>query len=367
MPASAGCHPQLKALVVAEMFEGAADAGPSPGPSATDDAPLATDTGGAGTTDETVGGFGEIGVELEAEELAQVDGFIWSQLVTDHTRVYLVTLGASDLLVLDVTDGPGDPVEVASLRTDGWIPSFDVTDIAAEIVGERLFIAASNRSADAMLMAGFSIDGVSMLPPRLIVEDASAPTNDMTLVRREDTLHVFYGADGYEKHMLSFNADLSVRHSDTVVPDPANSSQMGCVVPTEWGFQRIAGNYWNHGLVGVAYGPDGEADASDVHDLPIPASEEEWVWFSTGCVQDPQTDDWYVAYQHMWEGEAADDQSSVWLARFDADWTFLGKLRLSDARGYTRPQLLLQDHVLFLSYDRRAEVWAGRILLDPER
>lgn len=349
--ALAGCEETNKYYVTAEMFDHqGSDAGGEPG-EGVDDGEI-----------EVVRPYG-----IEFFEQSQLRGDIWSSLMAGEDEVLLVTLEGRRAVVYDVTDGPSGPGDPVVLLSNEPVPGFRVTDISATRMNGQIFLAASNPEATDIVLGAYSLDGHQLVAPRRVVEGSSSPTNDMKLVADGDTLVLSFGADGDRKHFMTFDAGLSVLAPDTTTHDPSWSSQLGCVVPTSHGYMRIAGNMTNHGLVGVHFDADWNASEADVFEVPIPAESDEWIWFSSGCVQDPKTDDWYVAFQHMWDGDVADDQSSVWIARFDADWTFLEEAELGGPEGFTRPQLELLGDTLYVSYDKLHEVWAGRTLLDPDR
>jgi len=351
-----GCEQVNKYPVTAEMFEGRH--------ASTSSASDPPDGGGPldDTHTDTPDGYG-----IQLWEMGQLSSDLWTGLMADDGEVYVASVLGARAVLYDLSDGLDAVDEPVLLMSNEPIPGFRLTDISVVRTGDRLVLAASNPEATDIVLAVYDRNGRPIVAPRRVVEGSGAPTNDMKLVARDGLVVLSFGADGDEKHRMVFDRDLAVVSPDTVVIDPAMSSQLGCVVPTDDGFVRVAGNMRNHGLVGVNYGVDWTATDGDVFTLPIPAEEDEWIWFSSGCVQDPQTDDWYVAYQHMWDGDDADTQSSVWIARFDRDWTFLEESRLSDPVGFTRPQLAIDEDTLYVSFDMRFDVRVGRAFLDPDR
>ncbi len=120
--------------------------------------------------------------------------------------------------------------------------------------------------------------------------------------------------------------------------------------------------------MGATFTPFWTADDEDAFVLPIPTRTDALRWFSTGCVQDPKTGDWYIAHQSMRDGDSADEQSAIELSRLTEDWQHLDTTRVSGPMGYTRPQLALLEDDLFLSFDRPGgDVQLGRLPLDPDR
>jgi hypothetical protein len=248
------------------------------------------------------------------------------------------------------------------------VSGFEITDIATAHLGDRIIIAVSDPTATQLVVGAYSVDGGQIIAPRLVVDGSDARTNDMKLVVRGSEIHLTYGSDGPEKRIISFNRDLAVVQEAMVVDDPSGGSQLGCGVATDDGFLRVSGNYRNHGLVGVRYDPEWQADDTDTFELAIPAGDDEWLWFSSGCLQDPKTAQWYVAHQHMFDGDNANSESCIQLSRFDADWTYLDTVEVSDRLGYTRPQLALRGDDLYLSFDRGDDdVRVAHTRLDPDR
>ncbi len=322
------------------------------------------DTGDEGG--ETTTGPGDY--ELGNFEFTNLPAEIWSNLMVGDEEVHVTSLYGKRAVLFNVTRGFDHLPEPVLLLPNEPVPGFEVTDIASIRMGDRVVLAASDPEAVDIVMAVYALDGGQIIAPRTVVTRSRVPTNDMKLTLRDGMIHLVYGADGPEKQVMSFDSNLSVASGPDTIDDPSKGSQLGCIVPTDDGFTRIAGNLTNHGLVGVHFDANWNASEPDTFDLPIPADDDEWLWFSSGCAQDPKTGDWYVAHQHMRDGDNANEVSAIEVSKFGPDWTFHESVRVSDRMGYTRPQLVIRGDDLFLSFDRSAnDVQVGRAALDPDR
>lgn len=379
-----GCA-ENKYFVSASMFpdggptddsDGLSESGPSDASGGDGGSEDDTDTGDTGDTGES-GGTEDSGTggsddggdshHLQQWDHVAFDSDIWSGLAEDAGEVHMVSLLGGRVVLYDLSDTMEPTGSPVLLMSNEPFPGFDVTDIAVARIDDWVYVTASNPAATELVIAAYAVDGAQVLAPRRVVEGSRTPTNDMKLVERDGQIQLFYGGDGFDKQVLTFDEHLSPMSSPGAIDDPSGGSQMGCVVPTAEGYVRIEGNRSNHGLTRIEYDADWNTDESKVFSVDIPAGDDEWVWFSSGCVQDPVTGEWYVGYQHMWDGETADTMSSVYVARFAPDWSFRETVRVSEARGFTRPQLAIHDDRLVLSYDMRFDVRGAVTYLDPDR
>ncbi len=331
------------------------------------------DSGAIGGTDTGVGPDVDDaerppGSPPENWEFAPLGTSIWTSLMTDGEAVWVATLQGKRTLAFDISDGIEELPNPVELMPGDAVDDFTVTDISLLYLGDRFIVAASDPEATGMILGAYGPSGVELVPPRRIITGSDAPTNDMKLVYRGDEVHVSHGADGPEKRFMVFTPDLVELQAVTTVVDPAYSSQLGCAVATDEGFLRVAGNYRNHGLVGARFDPDWQSTTTDDFLLPIPAEPNEWLWFSSGCARDPKTGVWYVAHQHMFDGDNANSQSCIQVSRFDASWQYLDTHELTARAGYTRPQLVIRADDLFVSFDRgEDDVQVAHARLDPDR
>ncbi|HCH63180.1 MAG TPA: hypothetical protein DFR83_10270 [Deltaproteobacteria bacterium] len=365
------CTASAPLLPTAKTF----DTGSGQDTAAPDDSgPSTDDTSDSGDWSDT-GDTGDTGAvpihpaeSLEAWTIVSLDSDIWTALSVHEDTVWLATLYGKTTAFYDISNGLDDLGERIDTMAGEPVDGFVLTDISTVLMSDRVIVAASDPEQTGIVLGAYNLSGVPIIDPIQVVSDSPVPTNDMKLVLAGDELHLNYGADGYEKMVGVYNRDLSIIEAPRAVEDPSNGSQLGCVAPTPDGFVRVAGNYKNHGLVGVRYDRDWNTSAEDAFELPIPADTDEWIWFSSGCIQDPKTGDWYVAHQHMWNGDNADSQSSVELSRFDENWNHISTLSMTSRSGYTRPQLVLRGNDLFLSFDRgNGDVQVGWAQLNADR
>lgn len=364
------CHPAVFVLALAGGTGGCGDTvyvvEPvflTQGPGADTDSGAALDTSTPVDTGEPSSGNQALAPDADV----RIAGDHWNGLIIQPDAVHVTTMRANQLQVSVFDRDLGAVGEADVWMANEPVSGFQVTDHALAIHEDTVYIAVSDHHAERLVVAAYTVDGGVVHPPRQVLRDSDAPTNDMKLVVRDGILHLLYGYDGPEKRRLEISLDLEQVDGPIEQPTPGHTSQLGCLVVTDTGFLRVAGNFDNHQLVAEPFSESWEVSDGDAWTLPIPAGTDEWNWFSTGCVQDPATGDWFVAHQHMWEGNDADTQSSVRLSHFDADWNHIQTVSASEPRGFTRPHLSLTGHDLYLAYDRVGEIRALRYPLDPTR
>jgi len=193
------------------------------------------------------------------------------------------------------------------------------------------------------------------------------PTNDMILGASEATLYVGHFAVGIGHRIHAFDADMN-RMRDPFNTDPrlVHNNVGGLYFQQAEGvFHLITGDKFGGATSGGAGMPAQEGanliltrwdrDFEPLMMEPqvlIDDPAEEGAWFGTGVAQDTSTGFWYVAFQHLYEGEKLDEEH-VDLAVYDAGFKRLITRSHETAREYFRPHLHIHDDALFMSYDRR--------------
>ena len=193
------------------------------------------------------------------------------------------------------------------------------------------------------------------------------PTNDMILGASENTLYVGHFAVGIGHRMHSFDPELN-RTRDPFNTDPSlvhNNVGGLYYQASERVFYLVTGDKFG-GATAAGGGMPAQEGANliltkwDEQFEPLMTAPqviiddpaEEGSWFGTGVAQDTSTGFWYVAFQHLNEGEKLDEEH-VDLAVYDADFKTLITRSHETAREYFRPHLHIYDGALFMSYDRR--------------
>jgi len=192
------------------------------------------------------------------------------------------------------------------------------------------------------------------------------PTNDMILGASESTLYVGHFAVGIGHRMHAFTPELN-RTRDPFNTDPrlVHNNVGGLFYqPTEGIFHLVTGDKFG-GATSAGAGMPAQEGANlilttwdrDFEPLMmepqvlIDDPAEEGSWFGTGIVQDTTTGFWYVAFQHLYEGEKLDEEH-VDLAVYDDGFKQLITRSHETAREHFRPHLHIHDNALFMSYDR---------------
>lgn len=182
-------------------------------------------------------------------------------------------------------------------------------------------------------------------------DEPGKPTNDMIMVATDQVLFVGHFIPANQHYIHAFDVDLN-RVEDPFPTDGvlAHNNVGGAIFVDE----KI------HLFTGSMFGGDSDLILTRWNDQFAPFDDEVKTliesdqghanWFATGVAFDPETEYWYVGFQHLYPGEVLDEEH-VDLAVFDKCFNLIDRIEVSDKRHY-RPHLLIQNGLLYLAYDK---------------
>ena len=228
------------------------------------------------------------------------------------------------------------------------LPQDQMADFAMACYGDRVYIAAADDEADDLYIASYTIDGEPVVPLTVVRESFQFHTNDMHLLADDEGVHLLWGDSGKRRHRETFSHDLeSLDYNEIKLP--LMSDQLGSTRSVDGGYWLFSGDRTNHEVQLTQLDADWTVKSDPF--IIIPQENPSWNWFPSGTVRHEETGYWFVAYNNMVEGAAADDDACIRVAVFDADLTLLDIIQPTKYSGQTRPHLDIHEDTLFLIYD----------------
>lgn len=348
---------QLVHLLFVSCLLAACTTTATPGPSGGRDLGTA-DQGGDGTTpgDGGVADFAPSAILIQQTASIRVDNAnIWSGLSYDGSRILFTTVWHAPntarkqihLRHFD-TDLKELTVPVALTRDEDIPAGKTIADHKQIYQNDSLYLAWSTAGDKELYLLRFDAEGGRQGNQVAVVDGSQFPTNDMHLVSDGAEVYVVYGPAGYDKELAVFDLALTPQYQKTISAGFRFSS-LGSTSFLDGTFHLFSGDETQRNVIVSHWDQNWQLQDPPQH-VVVPTDNNDWNWFSSSAVYDPKRKLWYVGYNHMLPHEAADDDSTLRLAIVSADFQHISWQHVAGPVAF-RPQLLLVDDQLFVSYD----------------
>jgi hypothetical protein len=295
-------------------------------------------------------------VEIQQIESKRVDNAnIWSGLSYDGSRILFTTVwhaqgAAQKHIHLRHYDSElTELTKPLALTRDADVPvGKTIADHKQIFQNGSLYLSWSTAGDKELYLLRFDAEGKRSGEQVAVVEGSQFPTNDMHLVSDSKALYVVYGPAGYDKEVAAYDLDLASSYQKTITAGFRFSS-LGSTTFVDGTFHLFSGDERQRSVIASHWDQTWTLKEPG-HHVVVPTDNDDWNWFSSSAVYDPKRKLWYVAYNHMLPPEEADLDSTIRLAVVGDDFSHLAWQHIAGPAAF-RPQLLLVDDTLYLSYD----------------
>ncbi len=275
---------------------------------------------------------------------------IWSGLSYDGETVRFTTMNATQLQ-LHRWDAALEPVgEVVQLTTSEDTPEGQgIADHAHLWIDDHLYVAYCTGDARNLYLLKVDAEGERVGSIAAVAENATGLTNDMHLASDGESITVWWGDSGFEHWVRRYDFDLNPLEEAFAVHPLEPIPQLGSTVWHDGQFLKFTGDGPQRNLIVSRWDAD-HAPEEEFAQVVVPSENNEWNWFSSGSAFDVERGVWFLAFNHMEDGQAADTDATIRLAAFTEDFELLWADEVTGP-GMTRPHLAVVEDTLLLSYD----------------
>ncbi|GAB4209331.1 MAG: hypothetical protein Fur0023_21560 [Bacteroidia bacterium] len=224
----------------------------------------------------------------------------------------------------------------------------NLTDHKSIILNNQLYVAFSTQGDQDLFLFKTDINGNRIGSIVTVVTGSPDPTNDMILTTDGTYIYVLHFDPPSQHHVYRFDQNLN-QIGSSFSTTTLNHNNIGNAIFT--------GNYF-HMFTGNMFGFNSNLTYTKWDNTWAPASSQSIVnslsgdgnWFATGVVFDNSNMRWYIAMNHIQNGQAI-GQEHIDLLAFDTSFNLIERLHVTSTN-YTRPHFVLKGGYLYMTYDR---------------
>lgn len=224
----------------------------------------------------------------------------------------------------------------------------NLTDHKTLIWGNHIYISFSTQGDQDLFLFKTDLNGNRIGNIVTVVSGSADPTNDMILVTDGTYIYVMHFDPPFQHHVYKFDANLNSLGSPVSTTTHMHNN-IGQATYLNNTFHLFTGSTFgfNSNLTYTTWNSTwGALSTQNI----LSCSGGDGNFFSTGAVYDAINQRWYVAMNHINNGQSI-GQEHIDLVAFDASFNLLERKHIT-APNYTRPHLVLKNGYLYMSYDR---------------
>ena len=255
----------------------------------------------------------------------------------------------------------GNPIQ---LTFDTDIPSGkSITDHKHLFVNNELYVSFSLTQDEDLYL--FKTDHLGNRTGNLetVVSAHPDPTNDMIMYLSDSLIHVLFFRPISQHNVYTYDLNLNFQQNQITDPTlPHNNIGEALYVPPF--YYMFTGNEFGHNsnLILTKWNADWTPAISNPQNI-LPSINGDGNWFSTGLIYDTINNLWIIAFQHI-EQSTAIDNEHIDIVVFDDSFNEINRIHATDDYCF-RPDLLLLNGYLYLTYDKSGNgVFIHKYLLE---
>ncbi|MBM3418738.1 MAG: T9SS type A sorting domain-containing protein [Bacteroidetes bacterium] len=224
----------------------------------------------------------------------------------------------------------------------------NLTDHKTIILNNEIYIAFSTQGDQDLFLFKTDINGnrIGSIVP--VVSGSADPTNDMILVTDGTYIYVLHFDPPFQHHVYKFDSNLNAVGSP-ISTTTLTHNNIGHSVYRNNTFHLFTGSIFgfNSNLTHTTWNNSWGAISSQ---NILSSTGGDGNFFSTGAIFDSTNQRWYIALNHIYNGQSI-GQEHIDLLSYDSNFNLLERKHVT-AKNYTRPHLVLKGGYLYMTYDK---------------
>jgi hypothetical protein len=281
---------------------------------------------------------------------------IWSGVSFDSGNIRITTMmpgntSGNHIFLIDFDTSLnqiGNPIQ---LTFDIDIPAGkSITDHKHIFVNNELYVTFSLTQDEDLYLFKTDNYGNRIGNMVTVVSAHSDPTNDMIFFLSDSLLHILFFRPISQHNVYTYDLNLNFLQNQltsSVLPH----NNIGDAIYKPPFYYMFTGNEFGHNsnLTLTKWNTDWSPAISHPQSI-LPSMNGDGNWFSTGIVYDGVNNFWIVAFQHIDQTTSINNEH-IDIVIFDDNFYELYRAHLTSDQCF-RPDLLLLDGYLFLTYDK---------------
>ena len=249
---------------------------------------------------------------------------------------------------INYTNISGSSTPIQLTFDSDFVSITNLTDHKSIILNNELYVAFSTAGDQDLYLFKTDINGnrIGSIVP--VVTGSPDPTNDMILVTDGTYIYVLHFDPPNQHHVFKFDTNLNPVGS-SFSTTTLNHNNIGNAVFTNNQFHLFTGSTFGF-TANLIYTKWSNSWAPVTSQTLVNSVSGDGNWFSTGVVFDSTNQRWYVAMNHINNGQTI-GQEHIDLLSFDTSFNQLERLHVTTTN-YTRPHFVLESGFLYMTYDR---------------
>ena len=281
---------------------------------------------------------------------------IWSGVSFDGSNIRITTMMPGNTLsnhifLMDFDTSLnqiGNPIQ---LTFDTDIPSGkSITDHKHLFVNNELYVSFSLTQDEDLYLFKTDNYGNRIGNMVTVVSAHPDPTNDMILFLSDSLLHILFFRPISQHNIYTYDLNLNFLQNQltsSVLPH----NNIGDAIYKSPFYYMFTGNEFGHNsnITLTKWNTDWSPAISHPQNI-LSSINGDGNWFSTGIVYDGTNNLWIVAFQHIDQNTSINSEH-IDIVIFDDNFFELSRAHVTSEQCF-RPDLLLLDGYLFLTYDK---------------
>ena len=312
-------------------------------------------------------GFGQTLTLVDSIKINQSQ--IWSGVSYDDNVIRITTMmpgntTGNHIFLLEFDDNLNQTNTPIQLTFDSDIASGkSITDHKHLYVNNELFVSFSLTQDEDLYLFKTDYLGNRIGNLETVVSAHPDPTNDMIMFLSDSLIHVLFFRPISQHNVYTYDLNLNFQQNQ-VTSQTLPHNNIGEVLSVPSFYYMFTGNNFGHNssLILTKWNTDWTPAISNPQNI-LPAINGDGNWFSTGLIHDTIHNLWIIAFQHIEQSTAIDDEH-IDIVIFDDNFNEINRIHATNDHCF-RPDLLLLNGYLYLTYDKSGNgVFIHKYLID---
>jgi len=281
---------------------------------------------------------------------------IWSGVSYDNNIIRITTMmpgntTGNHIFLLEFDDNLNQINTPTQLTFDADIASGkSITDHKHVYVNNELFVSFSLTQDEDLYLFKIDYLGNRIGNLETVVSAHPDPTNDMIMFLSDSLIHVLFFRPISQHNVYTYDLNLNFQQNQVTSPTLPHNN-IGEVLYISPFYYMFTGNEFGHNssLILTKWNADWTPAIINPQNI-LPTINGDGNWFSTGLIYDTINNLWIIAFQHI-EQSTAIDNEHIDIVIFDDSFNEINRIHATNDYCF-RPDLLLLNGYLYLTYDK---------------
>ena len=281
---------------------------------------------------------------------------IWSGVSFDDGNIRITTMmpgntSSNHIFLIDFDTSLNQIGSPIQLTFDADIPSGkSITDHKHLFVNNELYVSFSLTQDEDLYLFKTDNYGNRIGNMVTVVSAQPDPTNDMILFISDSLLHILFFRPISQHNVYTYDLNLNFQQNQ-VTSSTLPHNNIGDAMYKPPFYYMFTGSEFGHNsnLTLTKWNTDWSPAINNPQNI-LSSINGDGNWFSTGIVYDGVNNLWIVAFQHIDQATSINSEH-IDIVIFDDNFSELYRMHATPNQCF-RPDLLLLDGYLFLTYDK---------------